>query len=98
MVFLRSWGRTISMNAALCREIGDGAFPTPRQVLDAGPEALQSRCGVGYRAKTICGLAQQVSNCCIRPSVDSTAIEPSRVSAPCETCGMSHAQLMHFLV
>ncbi len=62
------WGRTISMNAALCKEIGSGAFPTPRQVLEAGPEALQSKCGVGYRAKTICGLAQQVSICymCMR--------------------------------
>ena len=48
------------MNAALCLEVGAGAFPSPQQVLDVGPEALQSRCGVGYRAKTICGLAQQV--------------------------------------
>ena len=48
------------MNAALCLEVGAGAFPSPQQVLNAGLEALQSRCGVGYRAKTICGLAQQV--------------------------------------
>ena len=53
------------MNAALCKEIGAGAFPTPGQVLAAGPEALQSKCGVGYRAKTICGLAQQVGDCCL---------------------------------
>ena len=52
------------MNAALCDEVGNGAFPTPQQVLDAGPEALQSKCGVGYRAKTICALAQQVSSHC----------------------------------
>ena len=50
------------MNAALCKEVGNGAFPTPQQVLDAGPEALQMKCGVGYRAKTICSLAQQVSS------------------------------------
>ena len=48
------------MNAALCTEIGGGAFPTPQQVLKAGVDVLQSRCGVGYRAKTICSLAQQV--------------------------------------
>ena len=48
------------MNAALCAEVGGGAFPSPQQVLEAGPEALQSRCGVGYRARTICSLAQQV--------------------------------------
>ena len=47
------------MNAALCSEVGAGAFPSPQQVLEAGPDALQNRCGVGYRAKTICGLAQQ---------------------------------------
>ena len=49
------------MNAALCREVGGGAFPTPQQVLAAGPQALQARCGVGYRGKTICALAQQVA-------------------------------------
>lgn len=48
------------MNAALCKEVGGGAFPTPAQVIECGPEALRDRCGVGYRAKTICGLAQQV--------------------------------------
>lgn len=48
------------MNAALCLEIGGGAFPTPAQVTAAGVEALQSRCGVGYRAKSIHSLAQQV--------------------------------------
>jgi 3-methyladenine DNA glycosylase/8-oxoguanine DNA glycosylase len=54
------WGRTLGMNAALCGELGGGAFPTPAQVIAAGPEALQSKCGVGYRARTICALAQQV--------------------------------------
>lgn len=48
------------MNAALCEEIGGKAFPTPAQVAAAGVEALQSRCGVGYRAKSIHGLARQV--------------------------------------
>lgn len=50
------------MNAALCTEIGRGAFPTPAQVTAAGVETLQSRCGVGYRAKSIHGLARQVQS------------------------------------
>ncbi|EIE22161.1 DNA glycosylase [Coccomyxa subellipsoidea C-169] len=74
------WGRTISMNAALCSEIGGGAFPTPAQVAAAGVEALQSRCGVGYRGKTIHGLAQQfldgtVSGLALEePGMDASAL------------------------
>ena len=50
------------MNAALCREVGAGAFPTPAQVATCGAEQLQKRCGLGYRARTLCKLAEQVSN------------------------------------
>ncbi|CAL8467324.1 g6861 [Coccomyxa elongata] len=71
------WGRTISMNAALCTEIGGGAFPTPAQVAAAGVEALQSRCGVGYRAKSIHGLARQV----LDGTVGSLGLEESGVDA-----------------
>ena len=53
------WGRTLGMNAALCSLNDAGAFPTPAQIAEAGPEALQQQCGVGYRARTICALAQQ---------------------------------------
>lgn len=66
------------MNAALCSEIGGGAFPTPAQVVAAGVAALQSRCGVGYRGKTIYGLAQQACSFCTtlprttRPSLNSS--------------------------
>ena len=49
------------MNTALCREVGAGAFPTPAQVAASGPEQLQKRCGLGYRARTLCKLAEQVS-------------------------------------
>ena len=48
------------MNAALCREVGAGAFPTPAQVAACGAEQLQKRCGLGYRARTLCKLAEQV--------------------------------------
>lgn len=49
------------MNAALCSEVGSGgAFPTPAEIVGCGADALRDRCSVGYRAKTICGLAQQV--------------------------------------
>lgn len=37
--WLCRWGRTLSMNAALCEELGsDGAFPSPAQV----PQELES--------------------------------------------------------
>lgn len=51
------------MNAALCREVGAGAFPTPAQVAACGAEQLQKRCGLGYRARTVCKLAEQVRIC-----------------------------------
>ncbi len=51
------------MNSALCREVGAGAFPTPAQVAACGAEQLQKRCGLGYRARTVCKLAEQVRIC-----------------------------------
>ena len=69
------------MNAALCREVGGGAFPSPQQVLQAGPQQLQARCGVGYRAKTICALAQQVTAAVVAP-------------APSDCLGGCHGALM----
>lgn len=53
------WGRTIAINAALCDKLGAGAFPTPAQLLSAGASGLQA-CGLGYRAKTLLRLAEQV--------------------------------------
>ena len=77
------------MNAALCREVGEGAFPTPQQVLAAGPAQLQACCGVGYRAKTICALAQQVTGIAFAlannmpsPCIPETAILPGESSNP----------------
>ncbi|KAK9803539.1 hypothetical protein WJX73_005893 [Symbiochloris irregularis] len=55
------WTRTISMNAALCKQVGKGAFPSPLEIIAAG-EAGLAACGVGYRAKTILKLAQQVED------------------------------------
>ena len=54
------------MNKALCAEIGSGAFPSPNMLVDAGLAKLQSQCGLGYRAKSLMRLAEQVvySACC----------------------------------
>ena len=49
------------MNKALCATVGQGAFPSPAMLIQAGVQRLQSQCGLGYRAKTVIRLAEQVS-------------------------------------
>ncbi len=49
------------MNQALCQKLGAGAFPQASEVATADPKALQLEAGLGYRAKSIVQLAQQVS-------------------------------------
>lgn len=59
------WGRTLAMNKALCSKIGSGAFPSPKDVVEAGLIRLQTECGLGYRAKSLLQLGQQVClQCC----------------------------------
>ena len=48
------------MNQALCRRLGAGAFPRASDVATADPKVLQLEAGLGYRAKSIVLLAQQV--------------------------------------
>ena len=48
------------MNAALCEKFGEGAFPTAATLASLDVRALQKEAGVGYRAKSIKRLAQQV--------------------------------------
>lgn len=55
-----SWPNTMRMNALLCEHVGDGGFPTPRQLAAVSVETLKRRCKVGYRAQRIVGLAKQV--------------------------------------
>ena len=55
------WNRTLAMNKALCASIGDGAFPSPAMLVQAGAGRLQTECGVGYRAKSLLRLAEQVT-------------------------------------
>lgn len=55
------WSRTLGMNQALCATVGQGAFPSPAMLIQAGVQRLQSHCGLGYRAKTVIRLAEQVS-------------------------------------
>jgi len=52
------WGRTMSMNAALCKHIGNGPFPSPAQLARVSAKKLRRRCGVGYRAERIIRLAK----------------------------------------
>ena len=54
------WGRTVAMNEALCEKFGGGAFPSAASLARLDVNALQKEAGVGYRAKSIKKLAQQV--------------------------------------
>jgi len=54
------WTRTITMNDALCNEIGAGAFPSALELAKVSPKRLRARCGVGYRAERIVRLAKAV--------------------------------------
>ena len=48
-----SWAGTLRMCGGLVREIGDGVFPTPRQVLDAGLDALSGGVRMGFRSRVL---------------------------------------------
>lgn len=47
-----TWGQTLRMVAALV-EIGDGHFPTPAEVLEAGAPTLKEQCRLGFRTDTV---------------------------------------------
>lgn len=48
-----SWAGTLRMCSGLVREIGGGVFPTPRQVLDAGLDALSGGVRMGFRSRVL---------------------------------------------
>ena len=50
------------MNEALCEKFGGGAFPSAASLAIVDVQALQKEAGVGYRARSIKRLAQQVSS------------------------------------
>lgn len=74
------WSRTISMNQALCKKIGKGAFPTARELARVSPRSLQRSCGVGYRAERIVHLARA----CFRGKVDLSAMDASGATTEVE--------------
>lgn len=75
------WTRTISMNEALCRVVGSGAFPTPAEIAAVTPRLLRAKCGVGYRAERIHRLARAVS----RGEMDLNVIEAASDAASART-------------
>jgi len=56
-----TWPNTMHMNTLLCRHVGGGGFPTPRQLAKVRVDTLKRRCKVGYRARSIVGLARRVA-------------------------------------
>lgn len=67
------WKSTVRMNRLLVDRVGRGSFPTADQLAAMTPSRLQKRCGVGYRAKRIVGLAR---------GFRSGAIEPDWLESP----------------
>ena len=48
-----SWAGTLRMCSGLVTEIGGGSFPTPRQVFDAGVDALSGGVRMGFRSRVL---------------------------------------------
>ncbi len=48
-----AWSGSQRMASALVESIGEGVFPSPAQVLDAGESGLRGRAGVGFRARAL---------------------------------------------
>jgi N-glycosylase/DNA lyase len=55
-----TWTSTEHMSEKLVREVGRGAFPTPRQVLRFGEAELRARCRLGFRAPTVIRCTQRL--------------------------------------
>ena len=55
-----AWSGTSRMVSALVDEIGDGLFPTPRDVLDAGEERLRDDVRLGFRAPQLLGATERL--------------------------------------
>ena len=63
-----TWTQTVRMVEKLVAKCGrDGAFPTPQEVLRFPEPELQADCRLGYRAKSIRALAQQIEAFLERP-------------------------------
>lgn len=81
LLLLCSWGRTVSMNQALCQKIGGGAFPSAAEVSATDLKKLQDEAGLGYRAKNILALAQKVIPFLRLPELTRNGIKSK--SIPC---------------
>lgn len=84
------WSGTVQMNLQMCSELGrrlsvdgeDGnvvvaAFPTARQVHDAGPAFLKERCRLGYRASWVAELATKF----LSGEIDSLKLEDGEITS-----------------
>ena len=48
-----NWASTIHMVQALVTQLGEGVFPNPTQVLNAGPEFLKEKARLGFRSDVV---------------------------------------------
>ncbi len=48
-----SWGFTVKMVSRIVEDVGEGTFPTPTSLLEAGEAYLKSRARCGYRAPVL---------------------------------------------
>ena len=58
-----SWAGTRRMTRALVESIGGGAFPTPRDVLNAGESGLREVGRLGFRAPHLLASTERLLNC-----------------------------------
>ncbi|HEX7009707.1 MAG TPA: hypothetical protein VF184_06975 [Phycisphaeraceae bacterium] len=56
-----TWRNTMRMNELLCQVVGQGGFPTPKQLAAWRPDRLKRATKVGYRAQRIVRLARDVA-------------------------------------
>ncbi len=56
-----AWSGTKRMVTALVDVIGDGVFPTPRDVLDAGEDGLRNDARLGFRAPQLLAATEDLS-------------------------------------
>ena len=78
------------MNKALCASIGDGAFPSPAMLIQAGAGRLQSECGVGYRAKTLLRLAEQVTTLILSRTHHLLSLHPTALLCQLYAANVQH--------
>eukprot|EP00466_Bigelowiella_natans_P021364 jgi/Bigna1/72698/fgenesh1_pg.21_\ len=91
------WSGTVRMNMLLCKELGQGAFPTPKEVLAVSVDELKQRCKLGYRAERVRRLALAVEKReGVRTSDRLEGAPPGDKEAEDERSGQAGSKGVHY--